>query len=330
MVPLAVWHKIYRTNPVVPLWHVVSDAELPHVSSVYQFRNTRQFSADLEFLLRHYSPVTEDEVIRHLHDGAALPQRGVLLTFDDGFREIHDIVAPLLRAKGAPATFFLTTSTLDNRDLCFPQKKSLLMAALARRQSAATLGEAGRLLSLAGARADSTLEARIQAVSFGHRKVLDHLAHVLECDFQRYLGSQRPYVTSEQVEGLLRQGFTVGAHSVDHPPYDELTLDEQLFQTRNSVRELSERFRMICRSFAFPYRDRGVSLGFFRAIFGDGQLKVSFGTGGLAPHVFPYNLPRFSTERTDLSAADVLAGQFGRSLMSRGLGLSDRLAQWGK
>ena len=318
-IPFAVWHKISGIRLVVPTWHIVSDIEVPHVSGLYSFKNVGQFKADLEFFLRHYSPVTEQDVIRHLYEDGPLPPRCVLLTFDDGFREIYDVVAPLLRASGAPAIFFLTTSAIDNQHLCFPQKKSLLLSALAARQSVTARDEASRLLSVAGVCNGPDLAPRIRAVSFQQRSVLDRLAGILSCDFKGYLASQKPYLSSEQVQVLVRQGFGIGAHSVDHAPYAELSLEEQLAQTRESIHWLSECFRLKCRSFAFPYRDNGVSLDFFRTIFGEGDLKLSFGTGGLIRHPYPYNLPRFFLEGTDLTAAEVLAYQFGRGLLRSNL-----------
>jgi peptidoglycan/xylan/chitin deacetylase (PgdA/CDA1 family) len=326
-VPFAMWHWISGVKLIVPHWHVVSDLELPHVSALYRFRSIRQFKADLEFFLKHYSPVTEQDVISSVHHDRPLPPRSVLFTFDDGFREIHDVVAPLLRAKGVPAIFFLITSAIDNRLLCYPQKKSLLVRALAGKQTAAALDEARRVLSSAPESTNSSLGLRIRAVSYRQRHVLDRLGPILGCDFEGYLASEKPYLSTEQVQTLARQGFAVGAHSVHHAPYAELSLEEQLHETRDSIQWLSERFEVNCRSFAFPYRDNGVPLAFFRAIFAEGDLKLSFGTGGLIPHAFPFNLPRFSTERTDLTAAEVLAAQFGRSVVRWTLGVSWGVSQ---
>src|SRR5262249_33097026 len=98
-VPFDVWQAISNVDLVIPYWHVVCDHQLPHISGLYGFRNVRQFNTDLEFFLRHYSAVTERDVICHLHGGSVLPPHSVLLTFDDGFREIYDVVAPLLWAK---------------------------------------------------------------------------------------------------------------------------------------------------------------------------------------------------------------------------------------
>ena|ERR1700675_1993946 len=315
-VPLDVWHRICSANLVIPYWHIVCDHEVPHVSGLgRRFRNIRQFKADLEFFLQQYSPVTEQDVINHLHGGGALPPRSVLLTFDDGFRECYDVIAPLLQASGAPATFFLTTATIDNKQLCYTEKKGLLIGALARNKSTATMDEASRALSLAGVPINSNLVSRIRAVSYRKREALDDLARILQCDFQAYLDSQNPYLSSQQVEGLLHQGFAVGAHSIDHALYPELSLDEQLTQTRESMRWLSERFHMKCQSFAFPYRANGVSLDFFDAIFAEGEIKVCFGTGGLIPHPFRYTLTRFTPELSASTACETLSRAFCRSLI---------------
>jgi len=316
-IPFDVWQTIGGVDLVIPYWHVVCDHDLPHVSELYRFRSIRQFEADVDFFLRHYSPVTEQEVIRHLHDGSALPRRSVLFTFDDGFREIHEVIAPILRTKGASASFFLITSAIDNQHLCYPQKKSLVIGALARGWSGTALDEVARLLSSAGVPNDSSVVSRIRGVSYRQRDVLDDLGRILECDFQKYLASGRPYVTSQQVEDLLRQGFAIGAHSVDHPSYADLSLDEQLFQTGESMRWISERFHIECQSFAFPYRDNGVGPDFFRSMFSEGRLKVSFGTGGLVPHPFRYNLRRVLVGNTDLTAGETVVRRLARSVGPR-------------
>jgi peptidoglycan/xylan/chitin deacetylase (PgdA/CDA1 family) len=43
---------------------------------------------------------------------------GVLLTFDDGFANNHDVVLPLLERFGAPAVFFVTTQHIGSRGRC--------------------------------------------------------------------------------------------------------------------------------------------------------------------------------------------------------------------
>jgi peptidoglycan/xylan/chitin deacetylase (PgdA/CDA1 family) len=315
-IPFGVWHRLCAVDLVIPYWHVVSDEHLPHVNGLSRFRNVRQFQCDLEFFLRYYSPVTERDVISRLHDDGRLPERSVLLTFDDGFREVYDIIAPLLRSKGVPASFFLMTAAIDNKELCYTQKKSLLIDALTHEQKPLILNEVARTLSL-GRECDATsIAGHIRRIPHRGRHVLDEVAAIMGCDLQEYLTSRRPYLTSEEVESLVRQGFTIGAHSVDHPSYAELTLQEQLDQTHRSMRWLADRFNIRCHSFAFPYRSNGVSLEFFQAMFRADGLRVSFGTGGLLRHPFPYNLSRSTPELSDAPASEALARDFCRKLIT--------------
>lgn len=56
-----------------------------------------------------YTTISPNDLLRAIRDGAALPPKPVLLTFDDGFLEHYTIVYPLLQHFGFHATFFLTT-----------------------------------------------------------------------------------------------------------------------------------------------------------------------------------------------------------------------------
>ena len=51
-----------------------------------------------------------------------LDRRCLHLTFDDGFRELHDVVAPILLRKGIPATFFVNSAFIDNKIPLLPQQ----------------------------------------------------------------------------------------------------------------------------------------------------------------------------------------------------------------
>jgi len=149
-IPLDIWHRLEKIELIVPHWHLASDQDLPHVTGLYRYRRCREFAEDVDYFLRHYKSVSMGDVIGYLNGVGEFPKRCVLFTFDDGFREIHDIVAPILYTKGVTATFFLITSVIDNRELCYPQKKSILINALASLEGSYTEREVARCLTEAG------------------------------------------------------------------------------------------------------------------------------------------------------------------------------------
>jgi len=54
-----------------------------------------------------YSTVGLADVYDHWYNEKPLPEKPIVLTFDDGYRNMYDIVLPLLLARDMQATFFL-------------------------------------------------------------------------------------------------------------------------------------------------------------------------------------------------------------------------------
>ena len=61
----------------------------------------------LAWLRARYQLVSLGAVVAHLRDGAPLPDRAVLLTFDDGTDDASALLAPLLHRHGLPAALFV-------------------------------------------------------------------------------------------------------------------------------------------------------------------------------------------------------------------------------
>jgi peptidoglycan/xylan/chitin deacetylase (PgdA/CDA1 family) len=76
---------------------------------------TERFEAQLQYLRdAGYTGITLDDLAMALETGAPLPDRPIILTFDDGYRDHYYNAYPLLQKYGFPGTFFLITSFLDN------------------------------------------------------------------------------------------------------------------------------------------------------------------------------------------------------------------------
>ena len=62
---------------------------------------------------RAHVAISLRRAVEHLAHGAPLPPRTLVLTFDDGYRSVHDEAFPLLRDLGMSATVFLTCGDGD-------------------------------------------------------------------------------------------------------------------------------------------------------------------------------------------------------------------------
>jgi peptidoglycan/xylan/chitin deacetylase (PgdA/CDA1 family) len=77
----------------------------------------QRFAEHMQVLARAgWQAVTIDDFFAWLDGKVELPEKSFLLTFDDGFLGVHDHAAPVLTALGWPATVFLVSQLIGQRD----------------------------------------------------------------------------------------------------------------------------------------------------------------------------------------------------------------------
>lgn len=78
--------------------------------------STALFADLLDFIGRHYRPVSIADVERAAAGEGALPDRAALLTFDDGWADTADTAMPMMRAAGIPGVVFVVSDRVDRAD----------------------------------------------------------------------------------------------------------------------------------------------------------------------------------------------------------------------
>ena len=239
-----------------------------HLKYLYQPRSIKLFKEDLAFFLKYYEPIGLDELIRLIKEDKPLKKNYFHLTFDDGLRDFYDVAAPILKEKGIPATVFLNSDFIDNKALFYRFKASVLVEKLS---------------------AKGLLD-----VIYKDNAILDELAKENNINFEDYLKNEKPYLTAQQIEKLILEGFTFGAHSKNHPMYNQINLAEQITQTISSINLITSQFNLNYRVFSFPFTDFGVSYPFFNAI--KNEVDLTFGCAGLKDDIIKNHLQRIPME----------------------------------
>lgn len=271
LLPLGGIHRALRVPVLLPLYHTISDEPQPHISPIYPVRNVQQFTSDIETLLAHYEPISQQQLRQHLRGEAPLRKPAFHLTLDDGLRSCAEVVAPILLRYGIPATFFLNPPMLDNRALMFRYKAALLAAK----------------------------HSEVMRFSYGETPKLDELAANLGMDWLEFLQRERPYMTTAQVQTLANAGFSLGAHSDNHPLMSEMSVKEAVNEVISSWRWVAENFPEQQPAFAFPFTASGIGAEFWAALAA--QMPgdwLTFGTAGLKRHFIQGHFERFPVEKT--------------------------------
>lgn len=312
--PLAQLYKAINVHLIIPYYHMINDYEVLHIKHLYKHKTIKEFSLDIEYLSKSFHLIHLNDLLDFLKNGHRLPDKALLLTFDDGFREMHDIVSPILLQKGIPATFFINSDFTDNHNLCFQHKASLIVEHLSQYKiSKAVQKKIEKLLGQDKLK-ETSINSSILAIKYDERNLVDQIAETLAIDFNNYLEKYQPYLTTPQIHRLISDGFTIGGHSIDHPFYADLTLKEQVRQTMESVRMVRDTFNLAYGAFAFPHSDNGISKQYFNQIQEKGLVDVSFGTSGIIKDCVSHHFQRFSMEKPMRPAKDILAYQYAKTI----------------
>lgn len=106
MLSINTWAK---DNAVILLYHHVSNST-PKTTSV----SPLTFREHLQYLAEHHQVLTLTEVIEKLQKKQPLPDKAVVITFDDGYENIYENAHPILKEFSFPYTIFINPPLIGN------------------------------------------------------------------------------------------------------------------------------------------------------------------------------------------------------------------------
>ena len=115
----------YRETAKVPVlnYHMVENGSSSRISV-----STKDFEEQMDYLHRRgYISITPDQLMLHLKNGAPLPEKPVLITFDDGYADNFTNAYPIMQKNGFTGTIFVVTDFVERnpRYLTWQQIKEL-------------------------------------------------------------------------------------------------------------------------------------------------------------------------------------------------------------
>lgn len=276
----------------LPVYHCVSDENLPHLNHIINYKNVKQFEQDLDYLSKYFQFVNWGEFKDFINGNFKPKKKIALLTFDDGFREFYDLVTPILERKGIYAINFINPAFIDNKDLMFRCKVSLIINEIEKNKEINP-----EIYNIIQFKSDSKSEIKqkILQLNYHQTEILDKLTEALEININSFLNEQKPYLSFEQLKSLTQKGFGISSHSWDHPLYNELSLNQKL-ETTSKTFDYLKNNDFLYESFAFPFTDFGVEKAFFDELFKNKEMFCTFGSAGIKLDSISKNLQRIPME----------------------------------
>lgn len=195
------------------------------------------FRKQIEFFKEKFNVVTMEQVIDAVENNASLPEKPVLLTFDDGYVDNYTFVLPILEENGLQGSFFIPGKTFTTHQLLDVNKIHYILASADISKLVADVKE--RMDYYRGREYDypPTEELWNQYATdarFDSKEVIfvkrilqtvlpEKLRNRISSDlFEKYVGVSEEqlayelYMTEDQIRTLRRHGMFIGIHGYDH------------------------------------------------------------------------------------------------------------------
>jgi peptidoglycan/xylan/chitin deacetylase (PgdA/CDA1 family) len=221
------------------------------------YRNTvgaDEFDQQMADLVRYFKPVTATEVLQSITGEGELPERAVLVTFDDGYRNNLEVAAPILERHGVPALFSVTTDYIGTDAILWPTEVELRVLHWPR----ATLPlPDGSVVDLPTVEGRVPLSERVRrackALPNGERREYmatlrgENLPSAVTQD-----GELLAFLDWDEVRELDRRGFAIASHTVTHPILSRVEAGELDAELAGSKARIEQELGQECPFFVYP------------------------------------------------------------------------------
>ena len=237
------------------VFHHIAAADSPFTAGTNVRATPREFEDALKFLTAHYHPVCLEDVLAD-PDGSGLPERALLVTFDDAYASVPEVAAPLCRKYRVPAAFFVNAAFLDNHRLA-PDN---LICYVANKFGMEVIDAAARTLRTGHSQRSNlrslseTFTSFLPAITLSQRQAfLDELARLTGIDESDLAAKSGLYMTSAQLRALSSYDFEIGNHTFSHVHGRSLTPDDFTGEIDRNKAELESISGAKVRAFSLPY-----------------------------------------------------------------------------
>ncbi len=210
-------------------YHGVRDDGLPDSAIAFHDLHilASNFSDHCRMIRDYCDPISLDDWRAALAGRSSLPARPVLVTFDDGYRSVLRLGAPILTAHGIPAAVFVCTGPMRTRT-------ALWFDAVAASDGAAAV---------------EPWKSR----DYDAWRTVAAGAAVLPEDDPRILMTPGELATLSRMNGI-----EVGGHTVGHPILARATAPQQRAEIEENLAAIREWTGTPARAFAYPNGRPGV------------------------------------------------------------------------
>ena len=215
------------------------------------------FERQLEYFLKEKVVISTIDVVNAALGVSELQKDAVWLTFDDGYKDHFEFVAPILERQGIDAAFFPVSDCFENEKILDVNKIHYILASVENDENIINfLSEEMRSEGLDKSdfkrlwhSIDKSSNYDTEEVIFFKRMLqrdlpIDLRKKILTNMFKKIVGrsedevARELYMNKEDLISLHERGFCIGSHTTSHMWLNSLSFEEQEREIERSLEAL--------------------------------------------------------------------------------------------
>lgn len=239
-------HTVSKNRVLVINYHRVlaePDQLLPSEPDIIAFRWQMKLLSDW------FNVLSMSDAIKAVKKGK-VPKRAVCITFDDGYRAVHELALPVLRELNLPATVFVTSGFIGQGSMWNDRIITAIQMMPAGELDLSEVGLGVYPLNNLADRKNS-MELLIERSKYLPPTERGMLVERLGLSSTETM-EEGPMLTSEMIVDLDQHGIEIGAHTVTHPILTSLDDDDARQEIVGGKLQLEAILQKKVRFFAYP------------------------------------------------------------------------------
>lgn len=292
-----------RQSISVPIlmYHDILPEGYPKDSPIFGMTvSTPEFEWQINYLARHCTPLTLAQ-LGDWHQGKCeLPRNSVLVTFDDGHRNIFTHALPILKSRSVPAVCFVLGSHFGRLELAWYEEAYYRIA---HSPADCVQLSSGELLKL-GTTAERRVACGRAFALFRSQRRADQITELQGIKLQLPAATEVPFfeerfslLSVAELHQLRAAGVDIGAHSLSHAILSTLTPEESLAEIADSKLNIESALQHPVSAFAYPFGEPDADFTARECEFtrSAGYSLAFASMGGRAPQAsHPFAIPRIA------------------------------------
>lgn len=258
-----------NSEVTVVMYHYVRDlknSRYPNIKGL----DIEKFKKQIKFFKENYNFIRMEDLIEYYKspNKKSLPDKSILLTFDDGYKDHYTYVLPVLLENNIQGSFYIPTKCFQDKKVLDVNKIHFILESC--------IGEEKKILSDIKEYLETSKDNRIAflyddyfkeyavASRFDKKEIIfikrmlqmvlpeDYREKLVDKLFKKYVCSigekeiservfwEELYLTIDQIKIMEKLGMHIGFHSHNHVWLDSLNKEEQEFQIKSSINYFKE------------------------------------------------------------------------------------------